>query len=190
MTNNKKDIDYINRTWLVLPFLMLLVWWAFKRGTTDRRALQPQTVAVASNTPTVATTDEDCTLKWIYFDFNSADLRAETKAELDKMAAILVKNNDYTALLRAHADKKGGDSFNDALSNKRALHAKAYLTSLGIEEVRIKTSVAGEVDPVATNDETDKGRQFNRRIELYIQDKNGKNMCSSVAGVPDEVKVK
>jgi outer membrane protein OmpA-like peptidoglycan-associated protein len=190
MANDKKDINYVNRTWLMLPFLMLLLWWAFMRGTTDRRAKLQSAVAVASPTPTAVTSNEDCTLKWIFFDFNSADLRAETKAELDQMVAILKKNNEYTALLRAHADQKGSGSFNDVLSDKRALQAKAYLKSLGIEEARIKTSIAGEIDPVATNDETDKGRQYNRRVELYIQDKNGKNICSSVAGVPDEVKVK
>ncbi len=190
MANDNKDINYLNPTWLVFPFLLLLAWWAFQRGTTDISTSQPQTVAMASTTPSVdTTTNEVCTLKWIFFDFNSTELRTETKAELDLMATILKKNVEYTALLRAHSDQKGSGTFNDALSYKRALQAVAYLVKLGIEETRIKISIAGEVDPIATNDETDKGRQYNRRIELYIQDKNGKNMCSSVAGVPHEVKV-
>ena len=65
--------------------------------------------------------------------------------------------------------------------------------SKGIDAVRIKTSINGEKEPVAKNEvgsqDSEAGRQFNRRVELYVEDKSGKQMCQSIAPpIPAELK--
>jgi outer membrane protein OmpA-like peptidoglycan-associated protein/uncharacterized protein YegP (UPF0339 family) len=180
--------------WLLLPLLGLLAWWFFGKGCNKPEASTPAVTtaplppvvvdtvkSVTAPAPAVA---ESCDLNWIFFDFNKADLRSASQTELEQMAAILKKNPDYVAVLSAHTDSKGSDAYNDALSGRRATNAKQYLISKGIAAARIKTTMNGEKDPIAKNEvgskDTEQGRQYNRRVELYIQDKDGKNVCTSI----------
>ena len=121
-----------------------------------------------------------CDLNWILFDFNKSNISDVARKELEDMAKILKEHKDYVGVLKAHTDAKGGDAYNDALSGRRATEAKSYLTSLGIDAGRIKTTASGKGDPFAKNTEDDAGRKFNRRVELSIQDKEGKNVCQSI----------
>ena len=173
--------------WLI-PLLLLgaLIWWFTKDGCAKPEAVTPAVTTVPVPTPTpepapaVAPVVESCNLNWIFFDFDKSNLRSASQTELDDMAAILKKNPDYEAVLRAHTDFKGSDAYNEALSDRRATNAKQYLISKGIAASRIKTSLSGEKDPIAKNEEDDRGRQYNRRVELFVQDKNGKNVCESI----------
>jgi outer membrane protein OmpA-like peptidoglycan-associated protein/uncharacterized protein YegP (UPF0339 family) len=183
--------------WILLPLLALLAWWLLGKGCNKAEVSTPAVTTapippvvidtVKSVTPAVAAPvakTESCDLNWIFFDFNKADLRSASQTELDQMAAILKKNPDYVALLSAHTDSKGSDAYNDALSGRRASNAKQYLIGKGIAAARIKTSLNGEKDPIAKNEvsgkDTEQGRQYNRRVELYVQDKEGKNVCESI----------
>jgi outer membrane protein OmpA-like peptidoglycan-associated protein/uncharacterized protein YegP (UPF0339 family) len=191
-----------NWWWLLIPLLGLLAWWFTKDGC-NKPAVSTPTVTTAPVPPVVVDTvksvtpapavaaTESCDLNWIFFDFNKADLRSASQTELDQMAAILKKNPDYVAVLSAHTDSKGSDAYNDALSGRRATNAKQYLISKGIGAARIKTTMSGEKDAIAQNTEDDRGRQYNRRVELYVQDKNGKNVCESIPpAVSSDLKVK
>ena len=107
------------------------------------------------------------------------------------MAKILKENKDYVGVLSAHTDGRGTAAYNDDLSLRRAAAAKRTLVAMGIEAGRLKTKADGKGAPVAQNTQDDTGRQFNRRVELYIQDKNGKDICQSVApNIPDALKAK
>jgi outer membrane protein OmpA-like peptidoglycan-associated protein len=96
------------------------------------------------------------------------------------MAKILIDNPNYVGVLHAHTDAKGSVAYNEDLSKRRAKNAKAVLVEMGIDADRIKTSASGKGDPFAKNTEDDTGRRFNRRVELFIQDKNGKDVCTSI----------
>ncbi len=193
--------------WLLLPLLLLLAWWLFGKGCNK----EPVGVAeprVAVVTPPLVDTIKSvasakavvpalpvksCDLSWIFFDFNKSDLRAASKSELDKLVTIMKDNKDYVAVLKANTDGKGSDAYNEALSNRRADNAKAYLVNKGIDAARIKTSINGEKEPAAKNEvgsqDSEAGRQFNRRVELYVEDKSGKQMCQSVPpAIPAELK--
>ncbi|HEU4608302.1 MAG TPA: OmpA family protein, partial [Chitinophagaceae bacterium] len=64
-------------------------------------------------------------------------------------------------------DSKGSDDYNFRLSDDRARSVSAYIFSKGISPDRIISKGYGETKPVATN-ETDEGRQLNRRVEFTI----------------------
>ena len=70
-------------------------------------------------------------------------------------------------LVEGHTDSRGSDSYNLNLSDRRAASVRTYLTGKGLSNSRIQSRGFGEVRPIATN-ETEAGRQTNRRVELSI----------------------
>jgi outer membrane protein OmpA-like peptidoglycan-associated protein len=103
----------------------------------------------------------------IFFEFNSADLRPEGRALLDKVGAALSSDElaTFQFSVEGHTDSVGSESYNGSLSAKRAAAVKAYLMAQGVPAERLGTVGHGEAAPVADN-ETDDGRQRNRRVEL------------------------
>ena len=106
-------------------------------------------------------------LEKIQFEVNSAELRAEGRAELDKVAAFLSANASAEIELSGHTSSEGGAALNRELSFRRVLSCKAYLVAAGIEAARITTVGHGPDQPVADND-TESGRAQNRRVEMKL----------------------
>ena len=103
----------------------------------------------------------------VFFDFNKSDLLPESREELDRLVGIL---NDYprmTIEIGGHTDNIGQPKDNLALSTARAQAVMDYLAGAGIDGARLTSRGYGEGRPVATND-TDEGRQLNRRVEFTI----------------------
>jgi outer membrane protein OmpA-like peptidoglycan-associated protein len=103
----------------------------------------------------------------VFFDFDKFNLRPESYLELDRVVKFL---NDYPNIeieMSAHTDSKGSDQYNFTLSDNRARSVMEYILSKGIAPSRIISKGYGETLPVATN-ETDEGRQLNRRVEFKI----------------------
>ncbi len=103
----------------------------------------------------------------IFFDFDKAILRPESFPELEKVLKLLNSYPKMIIELNGHTDSYGDDDYNINLSQNRADAVKNYLVSKGISLERIKTIGFGESKPIATN-ETEEGRQLNRRIEFVI----------------------
>jgi outer membrane protein OmpA-like peptidoglycan-associated protein/uncharacterized protein YegP (UPF0339 family) len=140
----------------------------------------PAPAATPAPAPAPVAAPANCDLNWILFDFDKANILSEARKELASMAKILIDNPNYVGVLHAHTDAKGSVAYNEDLSKRRAKNAKAVLVEMGIDADRIKTSASGKGDPFAKNTEDDTGRRFNRRVELFIQDKNGKDVCTSI----------
>jgi outer membrane protein OmpA-like peptidoglycan-associated protein len=103
----------------------------------------------------------------VFFDFDKWDLRPESFLELNRVVKLLNENPAIEIELSAHTDSKGSDEYNFKLSDNRARSVVNYIISQGIPESRIVSKGYGETVPVATND-TDEGRQLNRRVEFKI----------------------
>lgn len=109
-------------------------------------------------------------LKNIFFDFDKATLRPESTNELERLTKLL---NDVPTLkieISGHTDSKGADEYNKTLSNNRAKAVLDYLVKAGISAGRLTSVGYGEEQPIAGND-TDEGRQLNRRTEFKILSK-------------------
>jgi len=100
------------------------------------------------------------------FDTDSTELKGYS-AEIYKMYNYL-KHNDKHIKIIGHTDSRGSKAHNLKLSIERAEAVKDELIDLGIHSNRITTDGKGESEPTATND-TDDGRQKNRRVEISIQ---------------------
>ena len=103
----------------------------------------------------------------VNFAFDSSNLTSAAKTNLDKLAKVLKNNPDTNINIYGHTDSKGSDSYNLALSERRANAVKSYLSSKGISSSRMIATGMGESNPVATND-TESGRAQNRRVEFAI----------------------
>jgi OmpA-OmpF porin, OOP family len=103
----------------------------------------------------------------IFFDTGKSELRPESFPELDRMITTLNENPKLVFELSGHTDNVGSNESNQKLSQDRADSVREYFISKGIEPDRVASKGYGETKPVATND-TDEGRQRNRRVEFMI----------------------
>lgn len=106
----------------------------------------------------------------VFFDFAKATLREESYPELNRVVRFMNDNPSMEIALGGHTDNVGSDADNMKLSEARIQSVKAYIAEQGIDEERMSAKGYGETKPVATND-TDEGRQENRRVEFTITKK-------------------
>ena len=103
----------------------------------------------------------------LLFDTGSDRLRAEAEGNLRSLASSLGKFPNTDLLIVGHTDATGGMQMNQGLSERRAMAASDYLVAQSVSASRLRSSGRGEMEPIATND-TDVGRQANRRVEIAI----------------------
>jgi outer membrane protein OmpA-like peptidoglycan-associated protein len=103
----------------------------------------------------------------LFFDFDSDALRSETRSNLQKLATSLKEYDDTEVNVLGHTDSQGSSAYNKTLSTRRATSVENYLALQGVPGTRIHPKGYGESDPVADN-ETESGRQLNRRVEIVI----------------------
>ena len=113
---------------------------------------------------------ESLRLNNIFFDFAKASLRPESHAELNRILPYFQQFPNLQIELAGHTDAIGSDEANQRLSEDRANSVRSYLLSQGVPAEQIVARGYGEKQPVATND-TDEGRQKNRRVEFVILSK-------------------
>lgn len=103
----------------------------------------------------------------ILFDFDAYALRDASRENLQELASTLDEYDDTKVLIEGHTDNVGTEEYNLTLSEQRANSVAEYLESLGVDQGRLISRGYGENQPEATN-ETEEGRQKNRRVEIAI----------------------
>ena len=114
----------------------------------------------------------------VTFDTNSTVVRPGLISEISRVAGVV---NQYpTTLVRVegHTDSVGSDAYNMDLSNRRANAVKNLLVQRGVADSRIDIVGYGKTMPVATND-TEAGRQKNRRVEIKIVPQNNSKVSKA-----------
>jgi peptidoglycan-associated lipoprotein len=86
-------------------------------------------------------------IEHIFYDFDRATLRPESKDALDEMIAMLNDNPNVTIELAAHTDRKGTERYNENLSQQRAQSVVDYLIAGGIEAARLTPAGYGKSRP-------------------------------------------
>lgn len=107
-------------------------------------------------------------LDGVSFEFNSDRLRPDAATILQDAAEVLERYPEMLVEVAGHTDSIGGDSYNQSLSQQRAESVRQYLITQGISAERLTAVGYGESEPRASND-TEEGRELNRRVELRIQ---------------------
>jgi outer membrane protein OmpA-like peptidoglycan-associated protein len=103
----------------------------------------------------------------VSFDFNSAAIQPAFTHTLDKVNNIVNRYSRTSVRVVGHTDSIGSTAYNQRLSEDRAKSVAWYMEDGGVAPQRVGTEGRGEAQPRATN-ETEAGRQLNRRVELLI----------------------
>jgi outer membrane protein OmpA-like peptidoglycan-associated protein len=103
----------------------------------------------------------------IFFETAKADLKSESFPELDRVVEFLKENPNIRIAIAGHTDNVGSDADNLLLSKNRARAVFDYLVEHGVDRASLTSNGFGESKPIATND-TEEGRQTNRRVEFTI----------------------
>jgi peptidoglycan-associated lipoprotein len=84
----------------------------------------------------------------INFDYDRSYIRPSDAQLLDQKVAVLQANPQVRIQVAGNCDERGSDEYNLALGNRRAISAKTYLLSHGIDAGRIETVSYGEERPL------------------------------------------
>jgi outer membrane protein OmpA-like peptidoglycan-associated protein len=103
----------------------------------------------------------------VVFDPGSVTLNADAHERLARIAGIILAYPTLTARIEGHTDNHGDNAYNLAISQQRAQAVEAYLISQGITPNMITARGLGGTQPIASN-ETEAGRQRNRRVDIII----------------------
>ena len=102
----------------------------------------------------------------IFFEFDKADLKAESNPTLMEIAQLLKSDPKLAILIVGHTDNQGAYDYNIELSRRRAeAVTKALVANHGADAKRLRGAGVGMLAPAASND-AEKGRAKNRRVEI------------------------
>ena len=105
----------------------------------------------------------------VLFSTGKTELLPGAMTTIDKLASFLAEYPAKTVLVEGHTDNVGSDTYNQDLSERRAISVKNALIQAGVNGSRIDTSGLGESQPI-TDNSTSAGRLKNRRVEIVIRD--------------------
>ena len=101
------------------------------------------------------------------FESNSAVIKSSSKVSVKRFADFLKNNPSLNVTIEGYTDNSGNRAKNLSLSTKRAQSVRALLIKYGANASKIKAVGKGDLNPIADN-ETESGREINRRIEVVI----------------------
>lgn len=101
----------------------------------------------------------------VHFDFDRYELKQEARMILAGNAAYLKANPTAKIRIEGHCDERGSDEYNLALGERRAMAAKSYLQSLGVDTSRLTIISYGEEKPLDTRN-NEVAWSKNRRAEF------------------------
>jgi len=104
----------------------------------------------------------------IYFNTGKATFTDETSIRMEQISTIVNQYKSITFTVEGHTDSTGSKKINDSLSQKRAEAVMNYLVENGFPADKISAKGFGSASPIGDN-KTRKGRQENRRVEIYSQ---------------------
>lgn len=106
----------------------------------------------------------------VMFEYNKAEIQEVSHELLNDVATVLAENPKIKKVrIEGHTDSDGTDDYNKTLSQDRADSVMQFLVDAGVADSRLEAVGYGEEKPIATN-ETDEGKEKNRRVEFNILD--------------------
>lgn len=101
----------------------------------------------------------------ILFEVNKATINGESMGTINEIVKLMNKYPDLKFRIEGHTDSDGDDSFNQELSETRAVAINSLLVEQGIDAERLESKGLGESNPVSKNS-TAEGKANNRRVEF------------------------
>lgn len=157
----------IARSLVIFQFLILSIFYGsiIRAQDTSIQQMEDIIVDIENNRDIKG---KSVNLRNIQFKKSSAELDQNTKFYLDKVAEFLIKVPTIGFSIEAHTSSEGSSSFNQKLSEERAVSVREYLIFRGVNSSVIQSIGYGESRPI-TGNETEDERELNRRAELFNQ---------------------
>jgi peptidoglycan-associated lipoprotein len=111
---------------------------------------------------------EEIKIEDIFYDYDSYNLREESKPSLDKLVKLLEDTPNALVQLNSHTDERGKFDYNMKLSENRAKSVVEYLVSKGISQGRLTFKGFASSQPVVKNAKTEEEHQKNRRTTFQV----------------------
>jgi len=176
LTSIEKLVQQINSQTNDNPISVVKYTYAVESTQTQyttRSIIKKVNSLATNNDEPIVVADDSLVFNNVNFAFNSSELTAEGRIELDGLGSALVGMQEQLGEiplieLTGHTDSVGSATYNETLSMYRADSAKQYLVlEHGLPVDAIQIAWKGESEPMETND-TKKGRAMNRRVVLKI----------------------
>ena len=148
-----------------------------KTKPTDAPAQGPATTSTSdtSGLDTSAVSSDDTAIQGpsgellsqriVFFDFDRADIRADSQSIVTAHAAFLAKSPNVKVRLEGHADERGSREYNIGLGERRAQAVRRALLLQGVAEAQLNTVSYGEERPASAGSDEQAYAQ-NRRVEI------------------------
>lgn len=104
------------------------------------------------------------------FEVGSFTFNPAAQQDVGRLGLVLAEYDKTNILVAGHTDSTGSEEFNQTLSERRANAVKNIILAQGVAADRLTTIGFGESSPIADNN-TDYGRQQNRRVEIKVTPK-------------------
>jgi peptidoglycan-associated lipoprotein len=121
--------------------------------------------AVVDDTATSGPSGELLSRRIVYFDFDKAEIRADSVATVAAHAQYLAKNPSQKVRLEGHADERGSREYNIGLGERRGQTVRRALMLQGVAETQLSTVSYGEERPAAAGSD-EQAYALNRRVEI------------------------
>ncbi|MDO9265088.1 MAG: OmpA family protein [Desulfosalsimonadaceae bacterium] len=131
----------------------------------DRQEQALQEVAARSEAISIQRSQDVLTATFkadMMFDVNSATIKPGAYSEIDNVARILQDYPETQLRVAGHTDQSGSETYNQQLSERRAMAVKNALIQRGVADYRIQAIGFGESMPISSN------AAMNRRVEIRI----------------------
>ena len=141
-----------------------------KDGTPDHLDQCPGTFGPPANYGCPIVTSDEATLlqlamQSLYYESAQTEIWDKSRQYLDRLAKLMEQREDWRLRIVGHADNQGTDRTNLQLSKERAEAVALYLTNRGVRMEQLIVEHYGHKRPFSDNN-TEAGRQLNRRVEL------------------------
>ncbi len=138
---------------VVLAVVAIAILWLFwgQRGEPPPPAKGPVAAQPVAPKPTPAPSPakaEEPVTVTLLFDYDRSEVRPGEAPKLDELAAKIKGRPSDRLDAVGHADRIGSDSYNLALSKRRADAVRAYLAGKGVDAGRVRTEAKGKSGPV------------------------------------------
>lgn len=101
----------------------------------------------------------------VYFDFDSAQIRADSRPIIEANARAMVGNPRIITQLEGHTDERGSSEYNIGLGERRANSVRQYMIAMGVSPQQIRVVSYGKERPVAFGSD-ERTHALNRRVEI------------------------
>ena len=101
----------------------------------------------------------------VYFDFDSAQIRADSRPVIEANARAMAGNPQIITQLEGHTDERGSREYNIALGERRANSVRQFMIAMGVSPQQIRVVSYGKERPAAFGSD-ERSYALNRRVEI------------------------